>query len=43
MNAVNILLDQGLIQHRDVMQLKSESSDGGHWRKLVEQGLVTEP
>ncbi|MDP1560605.1 MAG: ATPase, T2SS/T4P/T4SS family [Pirellulaceae bacterium] len=42
MNAVNILLDQGLIQHRDVMQLKSDSPDGGHWRKLVEQGVLTE-
>ncbi|MBL8852338.1 MAG: type II/IV secretion system protein [Planctomycetaceae bacterium] len=42
MNAVNILLDQGLIQHRDVMQLKSDSPEGGHWRKLVEQGVLTE-
>lgn len=42
MNAVSILLDQGLIQHRDVMQLKSDSPEGGHWRKLVEQGILTE-
>jgi len=42
MNAVNILLDQGLIQHRDVMQLKSDSPEGGNWRKLVEQGLLSE-
>jgi general secretion pathway protein E/type IV pilus assembly protein PilB len=42
MNAVNILLDQGLIQHRDVMQLKSEGPDGGHWRKLVDHGILTE-
>jgi type II secretion system protein E len=42
MNAVNILLDQGLIQHRDVMQLKNDNPDGGHWRKLVEHGIVTE-
>ena len=43
MNAVNILLDQGLIQHRDVMQLKNDSPDGaGHWRRLVEQGVVSE-
>ncbi len=42
MNAVNILLDQGLIQHRDVMQLKSDGPESGNWRKLVEQGLLTE-
>ncbi|MBL8889552.1 MAG: Flp pilus assembly complex ATPase component TadA [Planctomycetaceae bacterium] len=42
MNAVNILLDQGLIQHRDVMQLKSDTPEGGHWRRLVEQGIVSE-
>jgi len=42
MNAVNILLDQGLIQHNDVMQLKGEAADSGNWRKLVEQGVLTE-
>ena len=42
MNAVNILLDQGLIQHRDAMQLKSDHPEGGHWRKLVEHGILTE-
>ncbi len=42
MNAVNILLDQGLIQHRDVMQLKSDGPESGNWRRLVEQGLLTE-
>lgn len=42
MNAVNILLDQGLIQHRDVLQLKSDTPEGGHWRRLVEQGVVSE-
>lgn len=42
MNAVNILLDEGLIQHNDVMQLKTDVTDAGNWRKLVEQGVLTE-
>lgn len=42
MNAVNILLDQGLIQHNDVMQLRGDTPDSGNWRKLVEQGVLTE-
>lgn len=42
MNAVNILLNQGLIQQSDASGLEDSSGQNQNWRSLIERGVLTE-